>query len=75
MQVLFCDIDDITKDYLQKHPAPNGVEYVMFEKSLNDMSDDELCKYYESVDIISTFVYSRLDADLLAKFKNLKIFL
>ena len=73
MQVLFCDIDDITKDYLQKHPAPNGVEYVMFEKSLNDMGDDELGKYYETVDIISTFVYSRLDADLLAKFKNLKM--
>ena len=61
------------KDYLKKHPAPNGVEYIMFEKSLNDMDDSELSKYYESADIISTFVYSRLSADLLIKFKNLKM--
>ncbi len=73
MQVLFCDVDDITKEYLNKHPAPNGMEYVIFEKSLNDMSDDELNKYYDTVDIISTFVYSRLTGDLLKKFKNLKM--
>ena len=73
MQILFCDMDDITRDYLNKHPAKSGVEYVMFEKSLNDMSDEELSPYYETVDIISTFVYSRLTGDLLAKFKKLKM--
>ena len=46
MQILFCDVDDLTKKYLSEHPAPNGVNYVVCEKSLNDMSDGELCKYY-----------------------------
>ncbi len=73
MQILFCDVDDITKDYLKAHPAPQGVEYVIFEKSLNDMNDEELGKYYDTVDVISTFVYSRLTGDLLSKFKKLKM--
>ncbi len=73
MQILFCDVDEITKKYLENHPAPDGVEYVLFEKSLNDMGDDELQKYYDSVDIISTFVYSRLTAEVLSKFKKLKL--
>ncbi len=73
MQVLFCDVDDLTKKYLSEHPAPNGMNYIICEKSLNDMSDDELCKYYDNVDVISTFVYSRLTKELLSKFKNLKM--
>ncbi len=73
MQILFCDVDNLTKKYLSEHPAPDGINYVIFEKSLNDMNDDELCKYYETTDIISTFVYSRLNGELLSKFKNLKM--
>ncbi len=73
MQILFCDVDDLTKQYLSEHPAPNGVSYVICEKSLNDMDDDELGKYYDTTDIISTFVYSRLTSELLSKFKNLKM--
>ncbi len=72
MQILFCDIDDITRKYLDKHPAPEGCEYILFEKSLNDIDEAELTPYFETTDIISTFVYSRLTRELLSKFKNLK---
>ena len=73
MQILFCDVDSLTKKYLDEHPASNGINYVICEKSLNDMSESELSAYYDSTDIISTFVYSRLTGQLLSKFKNLKM--
>ena len=73
MKILFCDVDNITKNYLTKNPLPKEVDFVLFEKSLNDLTEEELNKHYENTDIISTFVYSRLTSELLSKFKNLKL--
>lgn len=72
MQVVFCDVDEKTSNFLKNVEKIDGVEFITFEKSLNDMSEEELKPYF-GAEIISTFVYSRLTHDLLSKFTNLKM--
>lgn len=72
MKILFCDVDEVTKKYLKKYSLLKNINYVIFEKSLNDLSDTELKSHYKDTNIISTFVYSRLTKDILSKFKKLK---
>lgn len=73
MKVLFCDVDELTKKYIKKHKLPKGFEAVLFEKSLNDLTDSDLKPYYKDTAIISPFVYSTLSADLLKNFTKLKL--
>ena len=72
MQVVFCDVDEKTSNFLKTVEKIDGVEFITFEKSLNDISEEELKPYF-GAEIISTFVYSRLTRDLLSKFTNLKM--
>lgn len=72
MQIIFCDVDERTADFLKTVKKIDDVEFITFKKSLNNMTDEELKPYY-GAEIISTFVYSRLTRDLLSKFTNLKM--
>ena len=72
MQIVFCDVDEKTSDFLKTVEKIDGVEFITFAQSLNDIDEKELAPYY-GAEIISTFVYSRLGRDLLSKFPNLKM--
>lgn len=72
MQIIFCDVDKKTSDFLKTVKKMDGVEFVTFSQSLNDIDEKDLAPYY-GAEIISTFVYSRLSGDLLSKFPNLKM--
>lgn len=72
MQIIFCDVDEKTSDFLKTVEKIDGVEFITFAQSLNDIDEKELAPYY-GAEIISTFVYSRLGRDLLSKFPNLKM--
>jgi D-lactate dehydrogenase len=70
MQIIFCDVNDRTLKFIRKSKFPKGTECIVFKDSINDIQEDELAPYLNA-EIISPFVYSRLDASLLAKFKKL----
>lgn len=72
MQIVFCDVDQLTSDFLKTVKMPKGVKYVAFPQRLNEIPESELKKCC-GAEVISTFVYSRLDKDLLSKFKKLKM--
>lgn len=72
MQIVFCDVDEKTSDFLKTVEKIDGVEFITFPQSLNEIDEKELAPYY-GAEIISTFVYSRLGRDLLSKFPNLKM--
>lgn len=72
MQIVFCDVDEKTSDFLKTVEKIDGVEFITFPQSLNEIDEKELSPYY-GAEIISTFVYSRLGRDLLSKFPNLKM--
>ncbi|MDR1435203.1 MAG: hypothetical protein LBI77_02255 [Puniceicoccales bacterium] len=70
--IIFCDVDDITRKHLQDHKIGEKFNCTILQESLNDLSSDALRKL-SNVEIISTFVYSRLRGDILENFKNLKL--
>ncbi|MDR1008635.1 MAG: hydroxyacid dehydrogenase [Rickettsiales bacterium] len=72
MKILFCDASKYTQSFFRRHKLAHGVETVMLASSLNDVAEADLNKYTDA-EAISTFVYSRLTADLLGKFKKLKL--
>lgn len=72
MQIIFCDVDKKTSDFLKTVKKMDGVEFITFSQSLNDIDEKDLAPYY-GAEIISTFVYSRLSGELLSKFPNLKM--
>lgn len=72
MQILFCDVDKMTADFLNGVKKPDNVEFITFSNSLNEIPEEQLKPYFNA-DIISTFVYSRLSRELLSKFPNLKM--
>ena len=73
MKVLFCDVDELTKNYIKKHKLAKGYETILFTKRLNDLTEADLKPYYKDTIVISPFVYSTLSGDLLKKFTKLKL--
>ena len=54
MQIIFCDVDERTADFLKTVKKIDDVEFITFKKSLNNMTDEELKPYY-GAEIISIF--------------------
>ncbi|MDR1432972.1 MAG: hypothetical protein LBI61_01350 [Puniceicoccales bacterium] len=69
---IFCDADANTWSYLERHGLGELADCVIFPERLNDVSD-EILQHSSHAEIISTFVYSNLSADLLENFKNLEL--
>lgn len=65
MNVLFCEIEDTTKEYIEKNRGELAVTYVA------DKAQDAGAS--ETTDVLSVFVNSRVDAEALGKFPNLKL--
>ncbi|MDR1906773.1 MAG: hypothetical protein LBQ03_00945 [Puniceicoccales bacterium] len=70
--IVFCDVDDLTYDYLRSHKITEKADCTFLRESLNDLSRDRL-QQLAKTEIISTFVYSRLTAEVLQNFKGLKL--
>ena len=69
MKILFYDIKEYEFDYLLEHIQDNLEPYFFKFPLLNSTYIDE--KYRDS-DAISVFVSSKLEKDVLSRFKNLK---
>ena len=70
--IVFCDVDDIAGDFFANTELVKKYKCEFLTRSLNDISPEELGKFSDA-NVISTFVYSRLTADILQRFKNLKL--
>ncbi|MDR1413377.1 MAG: hypothetical protein LBI56_00335 [Puniceicoccales bacterium] len=70
--VIFCDADEHTSSYLSQHQIKNEANCIIFSKCLNDVAEETL-QQFASAEVISTFVYSNLSANVLKNFKNLKL--
>ncbi len=69
MKILFYDTKKFELDYLLEKIDSN-IESYFFKNSLN--SKTYIDEKYHDADAISAFVFSKLDEETLAKFKNLK---
>lgn len=65
MNVLFCEVEDATKEYIEKHKAEHVVTYVT-EKAQDAASSS-------AADVLSVFVNSRVSTEVLEKFPNVKL--
>ena len=70
MKIVYFDVEDYEKEYLKKHNV-NKYNYILTPDALNDLSP--LKQEYEDVDVISVFTTSRVNRNILKKFKNLKL--
>ncbi|MDR1596036.1 MAG: hypothetical protein LBR91_03905 [Puniceicoccales bacterium] len=70
--VIFSDVDDITRQHLANNKINSLANCVLFAERLNELPTD-VTQRCSDAEIISTFVYSRLSADVLENFKNLKL--
>jgi len=66
MKIAFFEIEDWEKDYLKKKLKKHKFIFI------NDKLNSENVKLVSDYDIISVFVYSKLDKNLLNKFTKLK---
>ncbi len=70
--ILFFDTDDIFTQFAKSHSI-HGLNFVLFEESLNGIEPDKL-KPYQEAEIISLFVHSEtIDTKRLDLFPNLKM--
>ncbi len=70
--ILFFDVDDIFKEFVTNHPI-DGLNYVLFNESINGIAESEINKYQDA-EIISLFVHSEtLNNNRLDLFPNLKM--
>lgn len=65
MNVLVCEIEDSTKQYIEQHSGGHAITYVP-EKAQDAAPSD-------AVDVLSVFVNSRVDKEVLEKFPNIKL--
>ncbi len=65
MNVLFCEIEDTTKEYIEKHAGELTVAYAA------DKAQDVASS--TTAEVLSVFVNSRVDTAVLEKFPNLKL--
>jgi D-lactate dehydrogenase len=70
--VVFVDVDDITQRHLENNKIKTMANCLLFHERLNELSVDAI-GHCSGAEIISTFVYSRLSADVLKNFKDLKL--
>lgn len=69
--IVFFDVDEITHNYLKDKAICDGGA-CMFEHNIASLSNEDIAKY-QSAEIISVFINTRLTAETLAKFPNLKL--
>ena len=70
--ILFFDVDEIFKQFAELHPI-EGLNFVLFEESLNGISTKKI-EAYRDCEIISLFVHSEtVDNTRLDLFPNLKV--
>lgn len=65
MNVLFCEVEDSTKEYVEKHTGEHAVTYIS-EKAQDAPPST-------TTDVLSVFVNSRVDKEVLEKFPNIKL--
>ena len=70
-QIAFFDIKDFDQDFLTTH-KPDDCDYFFFKESIHQCPEEMLDSVKE-VDVISVFTSSRVPADVLEKFSNLKL--
>jgi D-lactate dehydrogenase len=70
--IVFCDVDDLAYDYLGSHKITERANCTLLRESLNDLPQNQL-QQLAKTEIISTFVYSRLTAEVLQNFQDLKL--
>ena len=71
-KILFFDVDDITRNYLNEHPL-SGVEYHLYDFDLNNPAVETLEQNFDA-EIISIFPHSDIiKNNVLDHFKNLKL--
>ena len=71
MQMLMFDFRESEKDFFQKNEFPD-IEITYISEPLNEMSKltDE---QYEQTDVISVFITSDVNEEILKRFKNLRV--
>ncbi len=70
--IVFFDVDEIFKQFAESHPI-EGLNFVLFEESLNGISTKKI-EAYRDCEIISLFVHSEtVDNARLDLFPNLKV--
>lgn len=69
-KILFYDVRDNEIEYLKKF-CNNKYDYELLQESLDDRS--KITKERQEAEIISCFTFSRVSADVLKQFPNLKI--
>ncbi|MDE6432311.1 MAG: hypothetical protein K2L13_02855 [Opitutales bacterium] len=71
-KIVFCDVDDDTRAFLNTSQLLKQYEVVMLEDCLDKTPANIIEKNTDAV-VISTFVYSKLSGDLLKKFPHLRM--
>jgi D-lactate dehydrogenase len=72
MKIVFYDVQEYETEYLKKH-VPDYLEQVYTEKSLHSQQDIE--DGTQDAEILSVFITSNLNREMLSRFKNLKFIL
>ncbi len=72
MKIVFFDVDDLTKNYIQGKKVCD-CEIVMLKESM-DILPDDIYQKVKDADVASTFVHAmRFDEKVLSKYPNLKL--
>lgn len=69
-KVVFFDVEDEEKDFLNKN-CSGKYEYYLLSQQLNDIS--QISEDIKDAEIISCFTTSRVSAEVLSNFSNLKL--
>lgn len=70
VKVAFVDIKEFDKNFLEKN-KPENCEFIYFKEPIHDF--ESLEGKIEDVEVLSVFTSSRVRAEFLEKFKNLKL--
>lgn len=71
-KIIFCDVDDVTRQYIDEQHFHDKYNIVIFEESLDQISVEQLSYHFDAV-VISVFVYSKATKDILQNFHNLQM--
>lgn len=71
-KVIFCDVDDVTRHYVNEQYLDDKYDIVMFDESLDQIPLEQLSCHYDA-EVISIFVYSKANQDILQNFHQLKM--
>lgn len=72
MKIVFCDANKELREFLAASTDLQQNEIVLVSESLHETTESTLTKI-QDCEVISTFIYSRLTAEVLAKFPKLQL--